>query len=313
MGHVVVATIAFGMGIDKPDVRFVLHHSLPKSVENYYQESGRAGRDGCFAECILLFRPSDVQRLTSMAAENPNQVRNIGLVYEMLLVVDPPGSPSCRRKALAKYFGDSWRQEDCDKLCDVCREGRASSAITRDMSPLALALLQFVAAACSTGAAAAGGDRLTLLKATDTARSDSASARLLRGDRAPDPVIRNSSPRDIERVFARLLAHGYLKEEYTFTAYSTNAYLRLTSKGEEAAAGRGPRPQVQLLVITPAQDLALPPVSICPQSTIVRNQEQDVPRRHPVAPARTGSGPILRTRVQSAKASPSGAIARSPG
>ena len=149
-------------------------------IENYYQESGRAGRDGRPASCILLFRPGDVQRLTSLAAENTNQRRNIALVYEILLCVDPAGDTACRRKALAKYFGDTWQSTDCLEACDVCYNNACKSpkqASNRDVSVLAHALLRLLATALSHE----GGDKLTLLKASEVARKDTAIARRLRG------------------------------------------------------------------------------------------------------------------------------------
>jgi len=255
--HVVVATIAFGMGIDKPDVRFVIHQSLPKSVENYYQETGRAGRDGGMAECILLFRPADVQRLSSFAAENPNRNRNIQLSYEMLLCADPPGGLECRRKALAKYFGDTWQPADCNNACDSCKRAMAK-AKSRDVSKLANALLRLMESAESSEA----GSRLTLLKAADVARSDSTMARMARGGESVQVACKTAQPRDIERVLARLLAQGYLREEFVFTAYAAIGYLRLADRGcaAMAAADLGRPLEVQLAGMSSVDTLLLPAV-----------------------------------------------------
>ncbi len=115
---VIVATIAFGMGIDKPDVRFVIHYNVPKSLENYYQETGRAGRDGMEGKCMLLYAHKDVQKLEHLMRDKPLSEREMGgqLISETLAYVE---SGVCRRKLLLHYFGEEYKQENCGN-CDNC-------------------------------------------------------------------------------------------------------------------------------------------------------------------------------------------------
>lgn len=161
--EVIVATIAFGMGIDKPDVRFVIHHDIPKSMEGYYQETGRAGRDGGEGVCLAFYAQKDVDKLAKFMKDKPVSEREIGSQI-LKEVIDYSESGVCRRKQILHYFGENFNETGCNGMCDNCKKPKQHF----DAEPQLLTFLKLI---LSTGEKFDDAHLLNIFMGSETAQT----------------------------------------------------------------------------------------------------------------------------------------------
>lgn len=206
--QVVVATIAFGLGIDKPDVRFVIHHCISKSMENFYQESGRAGRDGKKSTCIVLYRLADTFKLSTMVFQDKVGLQNLYKVLAYCL-----DQTSCRRSLIATHFEETWDKSDCAQMCDHCKKPGVKKEI--DITRYCRQLYDIMTKAVQSET------RLTALKLVDAWYHKGATS--LRVSGVPVPKFARETA---EAIVGHLLVNGYLQEDFHFSSYTTISYLK---------------------------------------------------------------------------------------
>ncbi|XP_008210070.1 Bloom syndrome protein homolog [Nasonia vitripennis] len=231
---VVCATIAFGMGIDKPNVRFVIHASLPKSIEGYYQESGRAGRDSENAECILFYNYADMYRHRKMiemdvASNKTAQKTHMDNLFKMVTFCE--NTTDCRRALQLNYFGELFDREICiankQTACDNCRnQGQFNVLdVTEDAKSLVTLVRDFTK----------NNGRVTVLQIVEVYKGSDLK-RIRESGHDTHPYYGKGKSwlkHDIERLLHKLVIEGYLGESMYINNEITCAYLRLGANAKE--------------------------------------------------------------------------------
>lgn len=233
--QIICATIAFGMGIDKPDVRYVIHLFIPRTLEGYYQETGRAGRDGAYSECIMFYSYKDARSLQNMIQrdeELDREGKENHLAKLRQVVQYCENTTDCRRKQVLHYFNEQFNPITCNKKCDNCINSSNITIVEKDVTGYAKDILKLVKSIQD--------DRVTVLHCQDVFKGSN-NSKIMKFGHNLNPYHgkgRALDKTDVERIFFYLLSEGCLCEYQIMKGGFASNYVKLDKQAESVLNDR---------------------------------------------------------------------------